>query len=105
MVDNHIAVDAASLHAAAKDVRGVRGEIHGELGKLRGAVEELSGAWAGDASNSFQSLMQRWHQDGQKLLDALDGIADILDKSGTSHAATDQAQHDMMAKFTQALNS
>jgi hypothetical protein len=40
-----------------------------------------------------------------RSLHVLDGIADILDKSGTSHAATDQAQHDMMAKFTQALNS
>lgn len=97
-------VDHATLHTAANDVRSTRSEVDGELKKLWSVVDDLAIAWQGQASTGFQSLMNRWNGDTAKLLDALNDIADLLDKSGTAHQATDEEQQQMLDKFHSALN-
>ena len=97
-------VDHATLHNAAKDVRSTRGEVDGELKKLWNVVDDLAVAWQGQASSGFQQLMQRWNEDTNKLLAAMDDIADLLDKSGTTHQVNDEEQQQMLDKFHSALN-
>jgi WXG100 family type VII secretion target len=99
-----ISVDYATLHAAAADVRSVRQEVDGELGKLRGVVDMLAGAWQGAAGAGFQNLMSRWDGDSRKLMEAMSAISDMLDESGTSHQVTDDEQQQVMNRFTSALN-
>lgn len=99
-----ITVDYATLHQAAADVRTTRSEVDGELNKLQGVVDTLAGAWQGAAGASFQTLMARWREDTNKLLTAMNNIADMLDESGTSHQATDEEQQQTMNQFTSALN-
>jgi WXG100 family type VII secretion target len=97
-------VDHATLHTAANDVRTTRSEVDGELKKLWGVVDDLAVAWKGQASSGFHNLMQRWNEDVDKLLKAMGDIADLLDKTGTAHQATDEEQQQMLDKFHQALN-
>ena len=97
-------VDHATLHTAASDVRSTRGEVDGELKKLWGVVDDLAIAWKGSASGGFQELMRRWNEDTASLLQAMDNIADLLDKSGTTHQVTDEEQQQMLNKFHAALN-
>lgn len=97
-------VDHATLHTAANDVRSTRSEVDGELKKLWSVVDDLAIAWQGQASSGFQSLMQRWNEDTAKLLEAMNNIADLLDKSGTAHQVTDEEQQQMLNKFHAALN-
>ncbi|MET8091631.1 WXG100 family type VII secretion target [Micromonospora sp. NPDC005220] len=97
-------VEAATLHTAASDVRSTRSEVDGELKKLWNVVDDLAIAWKGQASTGFQSLMTRWQEDTSKLLTAMDSIADLLDKSGTTHQVNDEEQQQMLDKFHSALN-
>jgi len=97
-------VDAGTLHGAAKDVRTTRTEVDGELKKLLGVVDELRVAWKGQASDGFQRLMERWNGDVQQLLRAMDSIADLLDKSGTTHTVNDDQQNQALNRIHQALN-
>jgi WXG100 family type VII secretion target len=97
-------VEHATLHTAANDVRTTRSEVDGELKKLWGVVDDLAVAWQGQASTGFQSLMSRWNEDVQKLLQAMDNIADLLDKTGTAHQVNDEEQQQMLDKFHSALN-
>lgn len=99
-----ITVDYATLHQAAGDVRSTRTEVDGELKKLQGAVDMLAGAWQGAGGASFQTLMARWREDTNKLLTAMNNIADMLDESGTAAQVTDEEQQQMMNQFTSALN-
>lgn len=98
-------VDAATLHNAAKDVRSTRADVDGDIKKLSSLVGEIGSQWQGQAAGAFQRLMGKWSGDVNNLLTALDNIADLLDKSGTQHQATDEEQNNMFNKFDSALNS
>ena len=97
-------VDHVTLHTAAKDVRHIRTEVDGELGKLWNTVDDLAIAWQGGASQGFQRVMDRWNSDVKRLLLAMDQIAELLDKSADSHQANDEHQQQMLNKFHSALN-
>lgn len=81
-----------------------RSDVDGDLTRLRGLVDQLAGAWRGQAAVGFQNLMQRWDQDTAKLLQALDNIAELLDQSGTQHEVNDQEQQAAMGRIASALN-
>lgn len=97
-------VDAGTLHGAAKDVRATRTEVDGELKKLQGVVGELRSAWQGNAAAGFHQLMEKWNLDVQRLLGAMDNIADLLDKSGTTHTVNDEQQKQALDRIHSALN-
>ena len=97
-------VDQATLHTAANDVRSTRTDVDGQLKSLHGSVEELGAAWKGQAAAGFQRLMVKWNEDVSKLLQAMDDIADLLDKSGNVHQANDEQQDQMFNQFNSAVN-
>jgi 6 kDa early secretory antigenic target len=97
-------VDAATMHAAAKDVRATHDTVNGKLSDLRGAMDDLVAAWKGDASAGFVQVMNRWDKDSGRLLKAMSDIADLLDKSATTHQANEEQQTAMMNKYGNALN-
>ena len=97
-------VDHATLHTAANDVRAVRGDVDTQLKNLWNVVDDLAMAWQGQASGGFQKLMERWNQDAKSLLNALDNISTLLDKSGTQHQVNDEQQQQMLDRIHGALN-
>src|SRR5689334_22477482 len=97
-------VDAATMHAAAKEVRASHDTVNGKLSDLRGAIDDLVAAWKGDASAGFVKVMQRWDQDTVKLLKAMTDIADLLDKGANAHQANEEQQTAMTNKYGSTLN-
>jgi len=97
-------VDHATLRAAAKDVHATRDDVASNLTQLRGVTNELVASWKGNASGGFNQVMQRWDTDAGKLLAALGNIADLLDKSATTHQVDEEQQTQAMNKYGAALN-
>ena len=97
-------IDDATLHAAANDCRSASENVTGEANKVRGAKEAVAAQWRGAASNTFQSVIDAWLNDCNKLLEALGGISDLLDKTGTTARANEEEQDQMFNKFNSAIN-
>ena len=97
-------IDAQTLHAAANDCRSAQESVTGEAGKVRNAKETVAARWRGSASTTFQNVMDAWLGDANKLLEALNGISDLLDKTGTAATANEGEQNDMFNKFNSAIN-
>ena len=97
-------IDAATLHAAANDCRSAQESVTGEAGKVRNAKETVAARWRGSASTTFQNVIDNWLVDANKLLEALNGISDLLDKTGTTHTTNEEEQESMFGKFNSAIN-
>jgi WXG100 family type VII secretion target len=97
-------VDFTTLYQAAKDVRAVKEEIVGEVRSFDGTVAQMLGGWRGSAATAFQSLATQWEQDIQKVLTALEGIADALDKSAGMHQQTDSDQKSAVNSIIAGIN-
>jgi len=97
-------IDDATLHAAANDCRSAQDNVKAEAGKVRNAKETVAARWRGGASNTFQSVIDAWLGDTNKLLEALNGISELLDKTGTAHRSNEEHQDSMFNKFNSAIN-
>ncbi|AWB81286.1 WXG100 family type VII secretion target [Corynebacterium yudongzhengii] len=64
--------------ATAGNVDGVNSNVQAELNRLRGVVDGLRGAWAGNAQVSFDNLMERYNTAAHQLQEALASISDNL---------------------------
>ena len=49
-------------------------------------------------------MIDAWLGDANKLLGALNGISDLLDKTGTAHTTNEEEQDSMFNKFNSAIN-
>ena len=82
-------VSPSELHATAGRLRGHRSELAGTT-HAAGALARSSGHhWAGAAEGRFQALYAQWDRASRDMLDALDGIADLLDHGGHLYHGTD----------------
>jgi WXG100 family type VII secretion target len=97
-------VDFTTLYQAAKDVRSVKDEINGEVRNFDGAVAHMLSGWRGAAATAFQGLAGQWQQDIGRVLLALDGIADALDKSANMHQQTDADQQAAVNTIIAGIN-
>ena len=79
-------IDVATLHAAADRLHRPPGRHpgRGHQGPLREG--QRRGPVAGRASNTFQGVIDAWLADTDKLIEAMNGIADLLEKTGTTHS-------------------
>jgi len=86
------------MQAAAKHVLTVNDTVQSDLAALRSRLAPLAGAWRGDASAAFATLMARWDAEAKSLNDALRGIGESIQGSGVSYQAQeDQHTSDMSA--------
>jgi WXG100 family type VII secretion target len=104
MAGNGIEVDYVTLRTAADHVKTARDEVLGQLGQIRDQAEIMAGGWQGDAGSSFQSLISRWGIDARNLTDAMQEIADTLNKSAGAHQRADEESKVALNKITSTLN-
>jgi WXG100 family type VII secretion target len=97
-------IDDTTLHSAANDCRTAMDNVNAEASKVRGAKESVAARWRGGASNTFQSVMDKWLVDANKLLEALQGISELLDKTASTHRSNEDQQDSMFNKFNAAIN-
>ena len=70
--------DLHTMQDAAKHVREVNDQIQSQLASLRARLEPLQGAWKGQGATSFNSLIERWHEDATQLNSVLASIGERL---------------------------
>jgi WXG100 family type VII secretion target len=97
-------IDVATLTAAANDCREAKDAVRQEQSNVRMAKENVGARWKGQASTTFQNVMQLWLDDADKLLAALNDISDLLDKTGSTHSANEDQQNSMFNQFNSAIN-
>jgi WXG100 family type VII secretion target len=97
-------VDFNTLYQAAKDVRSVKEEIVGEVRSFDGTVAHMLSGWRGSAATAFHGLAGQWVQDINKVLLALEGIADALDKSANMHQQNDADQQAAVNSIIAGIN-
>lgn len=95
-----ITADTATIQQAANDTATAQQDIVGKLSQLRGEMETLAGGWGGTAAASFGRVMETFDQEGKTLMDALQGIADMLASTGVAIQENEDAQNDAMNKFS-----
>ncbi|MCA1674834.1 MAG: WXG100 family type VII secretion target [Actinobacteria bacterium] len=91
------------MQAAANHVHEVNESVQGQLSSLRNQLAPLAGAWKGQASTAFQTLMTRWDTNARSLNEALRGIGESIQSSGTTYAQQEEQQQQTMSNITNAL--
>jgi WXG100 family type VII secretion target len=99
-----IRIDDATLYQAASDCRSAVESVRGESTKVRNAKDTVAARWHGGASNTFQGVIDAWITDAGKLMEAMNGIADLLDKTGKTHRANEEQQDQLFSKFNSVIN-
>jgi WXG100 family type VII secretion target len=84
-------MDADTVHQAAVDTFSTKNDVDGILGGLKSLVESLIESWRGAGSTAFGGVMEIWNQESADLMEALQGIGEMLDSSGTAATETDEA--------------
>lgn len=97
-------MDDATVHQAANDCRSAVDSVTEEVRKIRAAREQVAARWQGAASNAFQGVMDAWMAEAGKLMEAMTGIGDLLDKTASTHRTNEEEQNSMFNKFNSAIN-
>jgi WXG100 family type VII secretion target len=92
------------MQQAATKVEDVNSEVRAQLGNLQSQVEAVQAHWQGQAASTFQALMVRYHEDAQKLSQALTDIAEQIRSSGQTYLAQDEAANDAVRSAGSGLN-
>lgn len=91
------------MQGAANHVLQVNESVQGQLSSLRNQLAPLAGAWKGQASTAFQTLMQRWDTNARSLSEALRGIGESIQASGATYGQQEEEQQAAMSNITNAL--
>ncbi|MBI3687811.1 MAG: WXG100 family type VII secretion target [Actinobacteria bacterium] len=82
-----IKVTPEQLQSYSGTVKQRAGDVEGISTGLSKQLEALVGAdWAGAASGQFGQLWQQWHKGAKDMVEALNGIAQLLNNAGTAYA-------------------
>ena len=96
------AADGA-LKAGAVAVSQSREELKGQLNALEGKLSGIGSAWQGSGAVAFTSLMTRWREDANKIINSLNEFEANLQSSQTTYTAADDAQQSAMNRLTGRL--
>jgi WXG100 family type VII secretion target len=91
------------MQRAGKHVFTVNDAVQADLATLRSRLAPLAGAWRGDASTAFIALMARWDADAKALSEALRGIGEAIQGSGTSYQAQEEQHTGNLSAIRAAL--
>src|SRR5262252_3799730 len=85
-----------TMQAAAQHVQEVNDQIQAQLSSLLTRLEPLKTAWKGTGANSFNTLIERWHEDASQLNSVLATIGERLTQT---HSNLSGAEGDVGQSF------
>jgi WXG100 family type VII secretion target len=88
-VSGKFGVELPTMQAAAQHVDEVNSQIQSQLATLLDRLEPLQGAWKGEGATSFNTLIERWHQDASQLNSVLRSIGQRLSQTHGNIARTE----------------
>lgn len=77
-------VELPAMQAAAEHVDEVNQQIQAQLSALLSRLEPLKTAWRGEGANSFNALIERWHEDATQLNQVLQSVGERLKQTHTN---------------------
>ncbi|WP_344491639.1 WXG100 family type VII secretion target [Glycomyces endophyticus] len=92
-------MDADTVHQAAVDTFNTKQDVDGVLADLKSLVESLIESWRGAGSTAFSGVMEVWNTESADLMEALQGIGEMLDSSGTAATETDETDASSFANL------
>jgi WXG100 family type VII secretion target len=87
------------LHKASVDTDRVRNDTMGHINTLRGQLGQLDGAWTGAAATAFHSLIERFNNASNKVLQDLQTISESLDSAAKQYG---HQEEESKSTFTKA---
>lgn len=95
--------DQKALDAAAGQMLNTNEQLIQALSKMANELEPLRGAWQGEASTAFQSLIEHFQTDAKTMNDALDHIANNVSSNAKLYAAQEAEQQSQMTSIMNTL--
>jgi WXG100 family type VII secretion target len=87
------------LHKASVDTDRVRNDTMGHINNLRSQLGGLEGAWKGGAATAFHSLIERFNNASNKVLQDLQTISESLDSAAKQYG---HQEEESKSTFTKA---
>lgn len=91
------------LLAASETVVSAKGDVTALCHQLGSQIDELGARWSGEGGRSFARLHRAWQEKQQRIVGALDGLAESLQDTDRDNVATDQAQSEASMLLTSRL--
>jgi WXG100 family type VII secretion target len=76
---------AGNARQRASDVEGIQEGLNKQLAGL------IQSEWSGKSSGQFDMLWQKYNSGAKQMIEALRGIAQLLDNAGTAYANAEDA--------------
>jgi WXG100 family type VII secretion target len=94
---------ADELVKAAQQMETTNQQLQQNLSQLANEVEQIQGAWVGEASTAFQTLMTHFNDDAKNLNQSLNQISEAVSGSATAYRQQEQESQQSLSSITQAL--
>ncbi|MCR2785507.1 MULTISPECIES: WXG100 family type VII secretion target [unclassified Microbacterium] len=86
-----LSVTPASVESLSASVDASASGIEGQLSTLRGAKQQLLGAWVGEAANAYSVAQDEWLQKVQALAGVAHAAAEAAHTAATAYREADEA--------------
>ena len=97
-------IELATLHSAANDCRSAVENVTSEATKVRNTRDAVAATWQGAASRTFGAVIDAWLAESNKLMEAMNNIADLLDRTANIQRTNEEEQDSMFAQFNSMIN-
>jgi WXG100 family type VII secretion target len=89
---------------AAQDIDASANIIKGLQTRLEGSKNQLRGNWEGNASMAFEAVFNRFNEDFNKVLQALNGMHESLVQTKITYDAKEEMSQQAVNKVQALLN-
>ncbi|WP_017976769.1 WXG100 family type VII secretion target [Actinopolyspora halophila] len=96
--------DAELMQKSAAQVEEVRNNVDQAVNKLQGEIDPVIASWHGNASRTFQKLMDQFRENANTITTQLQEISDNIKSSGQDYAQRDEEQAAEVSKIEGMLN-
>lgn len=93
-----------ALKAGFTKVESTKADIDAHLKRLEGDLSTIGSSWQGSAATQFTALMTQWHENAQKVNQALQDLADNLRATDSSMAANESETGNSFATLRGGIN-
>jgi WXG100 family type VII secretion target len=94
---------APELIQAGKNMENTNEQLMNALKQLDSEVEQIAGAWAGQAHDAFHTLMEQFGTDAKTLNDNLNKIAEAIAGSAAAYTQQEEQSASDVSAITSAL--
>lgn len=96
--------DTQAIEKASQDINETRDAVQNALQQLKGQLEPAMAGWQGQAADVFRKLMERYEDNGKKILQKLGELGENVQSSGKDYAASQEEEAGNISKIESLLD-